>query len=45
MPKNLLQMANGDLIVASYAACGIRIRAYQTKPFLKISKKDFTLTA
>lgn len=46
LPKSLLQMHNGDLLVASYAACGIHVRAYQTSPaFRKISKRDFELTS
>ena len=29
---------NGDLIVSSYSATGIKIRAFTTSPFCKISK-------
>ena len=45
MPKNLHLMPNGDLIVSSYAASGIRMRAFKTSPFRKISKHAYDLTA
>ena len=45
MPKNMLMMPNGDLIVSSYASCGIRLRAFKTSPFKKISKQEYNLTA
>ena len=38
-------MPNGDLIVSSYASSGIRIRAFSTSPFRKISKHDYEATA
>jgi len=38
-------MGNGDLIVSSYASCGIKVRAYTTSPFRKISKLDYEMTA
>lgn len=45
MPKNLHLMPNGDLIVSSYASSGIRIRAFTTSPFRKISKQSYEMTA
>ena len=33
MPKSLLLMENGDLLVSSYAANGVKVRAYKTSPF------------
>lgn len=45
MPKNLQLMANGELLVASYASSGVRIRTFQTSPFRKSSKHEINLTA
>ena len=42
-PKNLLLMANSDLVVSSYHQCGVKIRAYTTSPFRKISKQDYEM--
>ena len=40
VPKSLLLMENGDLQVSSYSPCGVKVRAYRTSPFQKISKYE-----
>jgi len=42
-PKNLLLMPNSDLIVSSYHANGVKVRAFTASPFRKISKQDYDL--
>ena len=32
-PKSILLTDSGDLLVSSYSACGIKVRAYKTSPF------------
>ena len=44
LPKSLLLMDNGDLLVSSYASNGVKIRAYKTSPFVKISKYDYPIS-
>ena len=44
VPKSVRELQNGDLVVSSYAGCGVRVRAYHREPFRKISKHEFTVT-
>lgn len=37
-PKSMVLLDNGDLIVSSYSSQGVKIRAFTTSPFCKISK-------
>ena len=45
MPKSLLLMDNGDLLVSSYTSSGVKVRAFKTSPFMKISKHDYPLSS
>ena len=44
-PRNLHLLDNGDLLVSSYATCGVKIRVKTTSPFRKLSKKDVSMSA
>jgi len=38
LPKSLLLLDNGNLVVSSYSSQGVKIRIFKTKPFIKLRK-------